>query len=320
MAPPPLLCIVGPTAAGKTATAVQIASVYDAEIVSCDSAQVYRGMDIGTAKPSAAERAAVRHHLIDVADAEAPLNAARWAELADAAIADVRSRGGRVVVAGGTGLWLRALLHGLATTPPTDPAVRAALLARARTEGMRALHAELAARDPAAAARLSPNDRQRVLRALEHLAQAGPGAVPLSSLYAAHGGATAPARHAAVTLLLDPPRTALYARIDARVDAMMVRGFLDEVRALRARQRTAGGADAAPGALATTIGYRHLLRHLEDGLPLDEALRLLRRDTRRYAKRQLTWFRKLPGVRLAPPADPLAVAAEAWGPPAGTTA
>jgi tRNA dimethylallyltransferase len=309
----PLLCVVGPTASGKSALALRLAERWGAEIVSCDSAQVYRGMDVGTAKPAPAERARVAHHLLDLADPETPMDAARWAAAADAAIAAIRARGARVIVCGGTGLWLRALLEGLVPAPATDPAVRARLAARARAEGVEALHGELARRDPPAAARLAPTDRQRVLRALEHLEQAGPAAPALSALWEAHRAARAgaPPRHAAALLLLDPPRDELYARIDARVGAMLAAGLQEEVRALAERARRLG---VARGALGTVLGYRQLLRHLDGTLPRDEAVRLIRRDTRRYAKRQLTWFRKVPGVRAVPPADPDAVAAEAWGP------
>ena len=234
------LCVVaGPTASGKTALAVALARRLGGEIVNADSQQVYRGLDVGTAKPTAEERAAAPHHLVDVAEPGEGMDAARFAALADAAIADVAGRGRFPIVAGGTGLYLRALLHGVVPAPGRDPALRARLEDEAARLGRPALHARLTAIDPAAAARILPNDLVRIVRALEIAAG---GRLP-SELHAEH--AFREDRYDAVLLALDPPRPELHARIDARVREMFAGGLLEEARALGGALRRRAPAQAA---------------------------------------------------------------------------
>jgi tRNA dimethylallyltransferase len=276
---PRVVAILGPTASGKSALALALAARLPVEILCCDSMQVYRGLDIGTAKPSAAEQAAVPHHLLDLVDPGEPFHAARWAELARQVIGAVSGRGRLPVIVGGTGLYFRALVRGLFEAPPPDPVRRARHEQEARALGVPALHARLAAVDPEAAARILPNDLLRISRALEIHEQTG---VPLSVL---HRQAPAPAPLALYTVLLDPPLAALRPAIADRVDAMMAAGFLDEVQALRA------AGHGATRALAG-LGYRQLGQHLDGALGLAEAVEQIKRVTVGYARRQRTWFRK----------------------------
>lgn len=286
-----VLVIAGPTASGKTALAVALARRLGGEIVNADSQQVYRGLDVGTAKPSAAERAAAAHHLIDVVDPGEGMDAARFAALADAAIADVAARGRLPIVAGGTGLYLRALLHGVVAAPGRDPALRARLEEEAARCGRPALHARLAAIDPAAAARIRPNDLVRTVRALEIAAG---GTMP-SELHAGH--AFQEDRYAARLFALDPPRAALHARIDARVAEMFAGGLLDEARALAARF-----GDAVPARWP--IGYAEAIACVRGELEVAEAIRRVQVAHRRYARRQVIWLRRERGVEwIAPPID-----------------
>jgi tRNA dimethylallyltransferase len=283
--------IAGPTASGKTALAVALARRVGGEIVNADSQQVYRGLDVGTAKPTPDERAAVPHHLLDVAEPGEGMDAARFVALADAAIADVAARGRVPVVAGGTGLYVRALLHGVVAAPGRDPALRARLEDEAVRLGRPALHARLASIDPEAASRIRPNDLVRVVRALEIAAG---GARP-SDLYAAH--AFREDRHDAVLVALDPPRDALHARIDARVREMFAGGLLDEARALVARF-----GDAVPEKLP--IGYAEAIAVVRGALDAEEAIRRVQVAHRRYARRQVVWLRRERGVVwMRPPYD-----------------
>ncbi len=283
--------IAGPTASGKTALAVALARRVGGEIVNADSQQVYRGLDVGTAKPTAAERAEVPHHLLDVAEPGEGMDAARFAALADRAVADVAARGAVPIVAGGTGLYLRALLHGVVEAPGRDPALRARLEEEAARLGRPALHARLAAIDPAAAARIRPNDLVRVVRALEIAAA---GRLP-SDLHAAH--AFREDRYDALLVALDPPRAELHARIDARVREMFAGGLLDEARALVARF----GADV-PAKLP--IGYAEAIAVVRGALDVAEAIRRVQVAHRRYARRQVIWLRRERGVAwIRPPYD-----------------
>jgi tRNA dimethylallyltransferase len=282
--PAPIVVVVGPTAAGKSGLALALAHAVDAEIVSADSQQVYRHFDIGTAKPAAAERRAVPHHLIDVVEPDAPFSAARFVELADAALAAIAARGRRAVVVGGTGLYVRALLRGLFDAPPPDPAIRAEHRRRWHAEGGATLHAALAAVDPEAAARIDPRDLVRISRALEVYEQTG---VPISELQRRH--AFAEVRHRARLIGIAPPREELRRRIEARVDAMLAAGWLDEVRRLCAN----GWGECRPMA---ALGYRHLRLHLRGALARDEAVRQIKRDTWRFARRQLGWFAGEPEI------------------------
>lgn len=294
----PLVCVTGPTASGKTALGIAVAEAVGGEIVSCDAMAVYRGMDIGTAKPTPEERARVPHHLLDVTEWREPMTAGRYEKLADAAIADIARRGGRAVVVGGTGLYLKALLEGVFEVPAAPEALRSALRERARREGLGALHAELARLDPETAARLSPKDAPRIFRALEVHAQTGR---PISAWRATHGFRKD--RYDARVLAIDLPREALYARIDARIDRMMEDGLLEEVR----RLRDAGLSAAFPAGKA--LGYKQLMAYLAGSRTLPEAVESAKRETRRFAKRQLTWLRAVPGV--LPVAPDAAGAAEA---------
>jgi tRNA dimethylallyltransferase len=285
---PPLIVLAGPTGAGKTDLAVELAERLGAEIVSADSQAVYRYFDLGTAKPEPEQLARVPHHLVSIVEPAEAFSAARWAGLADAAIADITSRGRKVVVVGGTGLYIRALLHGLTDTPP-HPEVRRALEDDARQVGPAAMHRRLAEIDPDAAARLAPDDVLRVVRALE--IHATTGSRP-SALRAAH--AFEPARYAARIHFLDPDREALDARITARTRRMFQRGLVAETERLVAR----GFRDTAP---MRSVGYRQALEVLDGALDAGEAERQTFLETRRYAKRQRTWFRREPGTRFVPP-------------------
>jgi tRNA dimethylallyltransferase len=281
----PILALVGPTGAGKTELSLQLAERLDAEIVNCDSRQVFRFLDIGTAKPTADERAAVPHHLFDVVDPDQPFDCARYRELAGAAIAAIRARGKRVVLVGGSGLYLKVLRFGLAPAPPRDAALRARLAAL-EDAAAGALHARLACVDARAAARLHPHDRVRLIRALEVCELTGR---PLSDWHAEHAlrGTELECR----VIGLGMERRALYARLDARCREMIERGMIDEVRVLWQR---GFGPDLPP---LQSIGYRELGAHLRGRCDLATALTVMQRATRRFAKRQLTWFRADPSVQ-----------------------
>jgi len=278
------LCLAGPTASGKSAAALAIAAALAprraVEIVSVDSALVYRGMDIGTAKPSAAERAAVPHHLIDIVDPAERYSAARFVTDAAAAVAAIRKRGNVPLLVGGTMLYFRALFDGLDALPEADLVVRADIDARAVRAGWPALHAELAAIDPTTAARLAPNDSQRIQRALEVHRVSGR---PLSAWHSPPDGRTPP------LIALEPnDRAWLHARIGERFAAMLDAGFVDEVRRLRAR------ADLHTGLPSMrAVGYRQAWSALESG-DLATLAASASAATRQLAKRQLTWLRSMP--------------------------
>jgi tRNA dimethylallyltransferase len=286
---PEAVLLAGPTCAGKTALALELAERYPVEIVSVDSAQVYRGMDVGTSKPSAALRGRVPHHLIDVCDPSERYSAGRFRRDALELIPAIRARGRVPLLVGGTMLYFRALMRGIAPLPEANADLRALIDARARRIGWPALHAELAARDPAAAARIRPADGQRIQRALEVLELTGER---LSELQRR----TEPLPFAVATFALMPPdRAQLYARIDQRFLQMMAQGLLDEVRVLWAR----GDLDAELPSLRS-VGYRQLWSHLAGACGLPEAVAAGQRATRHLAKRQLTWLRSEPswiGIR-----------------------
>ena len=286
MTAPAWIGLAGPTASGKSAIALALAEGVPLEIVSVDSALVYRGMDIGTAKPSAADRAAVPHHLIDILDPHEAYSAAQFAADATRLIGEIGARGRLPLLVGGTMLYFKILSDGLDALPAADPAVRAALEAEAFARGWPALHAELARIDPASAARLPPTDAQRIGRALEVFRISGR---TLSSFHTAPRAAQAPA-----LIALEPTSRAwLHDRIAARFDAMLARGFLDEVRVLRARRDLHAGLPSM-----RCVGYRQAWAALDEGLAGD-ALRTAVRErgiaaTRQLAKRQLTWLRGMP--------------------------
>lgn len=277
--PPDLLAILGPTASGKSALALALAERLGAEIVSCDSMQVYAGMDIGTGKPTAAERARVPHHGLDLVPPDQPFHAARWAEMAAAAIAGIRARGRVPIVAGGTGLYYRALVRGLFAAPSSDPAIRARHAAAADRDGVPALHARLATIDPAAAATIKPTDLVRTSRALEIHEQTGVTMTEMKRRTAP------PASLRPFAIVLDPPLADLRRLIAARVDAMMAAGFLDEIRRLRAQ------GYAASSKPMQSLGYRHLNLYLDGALTRDDAVARAKTDTAAYGRRQRTWFR-----------------------------
>jgi tRNA dimethylallyltransferase len=278
---PPLLFVVGPTATGKTELAVELSERQGGEIVSADSVQIYREFTIGTGKPSADERSRVAHHLIDAVDPLEPVDAARFAELAEKAIDEIRARGKRPIVCGGTFLWVRALVYGLAPAPPADPGIRARHRALVEAEGRPALHAALAAVDVVAAARLAPNDFVRVSRALEVYELTG---APLTSFHEQHGFRTP--RYRARLLGVKRAPAELDERIARRVRAMLASGWVDEVRSLLAKGY---GSARAMGS----VGYKQIHEALraETSVDDDALYDPIRRATRVFARRQRTWLR-----------------------------
>jgi tRNA dimethylallyltransferase len=283
----PIVAVVGATATGKSALGLALAERLPGggEIVNADALQVYRGFDLGTAKPDAAERRRVPHHLIDLLDPDERWSAGEFARRARQAIAAIGGRGRRPIVVGGSGLYLRALLAGISPIPVGDPLVRADLRRRAEAEGLAPLAAELARRDPETAARLAPGDRQRVLRALEVALASGR---PLSAWIARQPFGIQSI--AAIRVGLTLPRSILYDRIAGRVARMVESGWIEEVRGLIAR-----GLDPDLPAFQA-IGYRQLVHHVRGDWSLAKAVEETVAATRRFAKRQETWFRKEPDV------------------------
>jgi tRNA dimethylallyltransferase len=280
--PPRLVVVVGPTASGKSRLAIELAGEVGGEVVSADSQQVYIGMDIGTGKVSPEERAAVPHHLLDVVRPDESMTAARFLELADAAIAAIAARGRPVVVAGGTGLYVRVLLFGLSAAPAGDPELRRALTDEAARSGTLALWRRLDEVDPEAAARIDRNDQKRIVRALEVFELSG---IRLSEHQRRHDFRKVSPRYQARLVGLCAPRPELYSRIDARVDEMMDSGLLEEVR----RLRSAGYGPELRSQQA--IGYAELHEHLDGHRTLGEAVERIKRNSRRYARRQTSWYR-----------------------------
>lgn len=277
---PPLVVVVGPTAAGKSDLAVNMARELQAEVISADSVQVYRGFDIGTGKLSPAEMGGVPHHLMDVVDPDEPFSAARFVELADRVAQEIQARGHRVLLAGGTGLYVRALVRGLFQAPPPSEEIRQRHREEAAALGVPALHQRMSRLDPEAAGRIHQNDLVRVSRALEVYEQTGR---TISDLQREHR--VGPPRYRTLTVGLAPERGLLRDRIERRVQAMMDAGWLAETRALLER----GYGETRPMG---SLGYRQLRDHLRGELDLEEALRQTVRDTRRFARRQLTWFKE----------------------------
>jgi tRNA dimethylallyltransferase len=281
----PVLAILGPTATGKSEVALALAEALGGEIVNADSLQAYRGLDIGTAKPSLEDRARVPHHLIDILEPHERYSAGEFARRAQEAIAEIGRRGRVPVVVGGSGLYLRALFEGISPVPQGDPEVRRALRERLEAEGLGPLRDELARLDPETAARLTAGDTQRILRALEVALVSGK---PLSAWISEQPFGTQ--RIAGIRVGLTLPRSILYDRIAGRVARMMEEGWVEEVVRLL-------GRGLSPGLPAfQAIGYRQLVRYLEGNGSLEQAVAGIVRETRRFAKRQETWFRKEPDV------------------------
>ena len=280
-----LICIVGPTAVGKTEIAVQLAQQLDAEIVSLDSRQIYREMNIGTAKPTPDQRGAVPHHLIDCVDVDQPFSVAEYQRLADAAITQIRERDKRTMAVGGAGLYFRGLIDGLFDGPGADAEIRAKLQREADELGNVALHERLRQCDPEAADRVHPNNLVRVIRALEVYELMGK---PISALQ--RQWTMDEPRYPFRAFGLDMPREALYRRIEDRVDLMVEAGLVEEVKGLLDR-----GYPRNCVAMQS-FGYKELIDYVDGGRRLDEAIALLKQNTRRFAKRQLTWFRSDPRI------------------------
>jgi tRNA dimethylallyltransferase len=277
-----VVVVLGPTAAGKSALAVALARRFAGEVVSADAFSVYRGMDVGTAKPSVDEQHGVAHHLISVLEPSDRCDVQRWLALAETAIAGIRERGHLPIIAGGTPLYVKALLEGLSAGAPRDPAVRGALEARYESDGGEALFAELRRVDPVYAADRHPNDKRRIVRALEVHQLTGR---PYSSFHTTDGVRRSDL--APLIIGLEWPREVLYARIDARAKAMFDGGLVDEVRAL---------ADRLSPEAAQAVGYKEVLAHFHGKHDLARALTLVQQKSRNLAKHQMTWYRGWPDI------------------------
>ena len=276
---PRIIIICGPTGIGKTAVAVDLAKRFSGQIIGADSMQVYKHMDIGTAKPTVGEQAQAAHHMIDIVAPDEPFDAAQFSERARAKIFELNRQNIVPFVVGGTGLYIKTLLYGLFDGDVSDPEVRERLKAEADSQGIEVMYERLLELDSETAGRLHPNDTYRILRALEVLESTGKA---ISKHHHKHGFMEQPFESLKIGLNMD--RAVLYERINARVDAMIAAGFLDEVKGLLSRGYTADLKSMQ------SIGYRHMLDYLADRLSWEECVRTLKRDHRRYAKRQLTWF------------------------------
>ncbi len=294
-APLPVICLAGPTGSGKTAAALALAAALDGEVVNADSRQVYADFPLITAQPSPEERASCPHHLYGFLPTENKISAGRWAEAAVNMVRDILARGKTPLLVGGTGLYFQALLRGMAEIPPVDPQLTAAITARVDAQGAPALHAELAQADPAYAAKIHPNDRQRIIRALEVCQSTGR---PFTWW---HSNSMSTPLCVGPLLALDASLAWLEPRLARRLDLMLAGGALDEARAAMSHC-----ADpAAPGW--SGIGCAEALAHLQGRLSLEDCRSLWLRNTRAYAKRQLTRFRARPEAQWLPPDDPAAV-------------
>ncbi len=276
---PKVIVICGPTGVGKTAVGIQLAEKLDGEIISADSMQIYRYMDIGTAKPTADEQSRIPHHMIDIVDPDENFDAVRFAEMARDKVMQLHQRGVMPLVVGGTGLYIKALLQGLFQSNPVDPKIRERLMKEAAENGSGILYDRLKRVDPDTADRLHPNDSYRIIRALETIESTGRS---ISEHQQEHGFADEPFNALKICLQID--RQKLYERIDKRVDMMIEEGLVDEVKKLLAMSYSADLKSMQ------SIGYRHMVEFLAEQLPWDECVRTLKRDTRRFAKRQFTWF------------------------------
>jgi tRNA dimethylallyltransferase len=278
-AKPKIIILCGPTGIGKTAVAIDLAQHFGGQIIGADSMQIYQYMDIGTAKPTAAEQARVAHHMVDFVKPDEPFDAARYAAMAREKVIELDRQHITPFVVGGTGLYIKALLYGLFDEKVADPEIRDRLKAEADAHGIQVLYERLGRLDPESADRLHPNDTYRILRALEVIEATGQ---PISTYHKKHRFFDRPFECLKIGLEMD--RELLYERINRRVDAMLSAGFLDEVKSLIARGYA---VDLKP---MQSIGYRHMVDYIEGRSSWEECVRTLKRDHRRYAKRQLTWF------------------------------
>ncbi|MCP4746557.1 MAG: tRNA (adenosine(37)-N6)-dimethylallyltransferase MiaA [Desulfobacteraceae bacterium] len=283
---PKIIVVCGPTAVGKTGFAISLAKRFRAEIVGADSMQIYKYMDIGTAKPTQAEQAQVRHHMVDVVSPDQPFDAVEYARLADEVICNLAGNNIIPFIVGGTGLYVKALIFGLFENQKNDLQLRGKLKCQAQEKGPAHMHALLAQKDPEAAERIHPNDTYRIIRALEVVTQSGK---PISVLHADHGFDQP--RYQVLKIGLSMPRPDLYERINKRVDLMLEDGLEEEVRHLLAQ-----GFSPDSKAMGS-LGYRHMAAYLKGQWSKDEMVRLLKRDHRRYAKRQMTWFLADPSIQ-----------------------
>ena len=289
MEKPKFVALVGPTTTGKSILALHLAQRFRGEIISADSVQVYRGLDIGTAKPSAEDRRMVPHHLVDICEPDEDYSAASFRQQADEIIRELHKRQTPTFVVGGTGLYLKALTRGLFRGPAADSGLRLVFQQKAEREGSEVLHWELRKLDAEAASRIHPHDRFRIIRALEVCSL---GRKPISHFQKEHGFREAPYDVLKIGLCCE--REDLYKRIDLRVERMVELGWVDEVRSLLDQ-------GYGPGLKSMqSIGYRHILSHLFGDLTLEQAAGLIKRDTRRYAKRQITWFKADPEISWFP--------------------
>lgn len=282
---PRVIVICGPTALGKTSAAIELAGIFDGEIVGADSMQIYRHMDIGTAKPTEQEQAQVKHHMIDIIDPDERFDAKQYAAMAREAVETLCHRGKTPFVVGGTGFYIKALLNGLFETEAREENIRNDLKKEAEIHGTAFLYDRLCRQDPEASKKIHPNDAYRVIRALEVLAMTGKA---MSGLHKAHGFNDHP--FIVLKIGLHIPREILYDRINNRVDVMIDHGLLDEVKGLLAM-------GCSPDSKSMqSIGYRHMVDFIQGDCSWEETVRTLKRDTRRYAKRQMTWFRADPEI------------------------
>ena len=289
-AKPKIIIICGPTGIGKTIVGIQLAEKFGGEIIGADSMQIYRHMDIGTAKPTPEERLRVSHHMVDIVDPDEDFDAVKFSDGARKTIAVLNSLGRAVFVVGGTGLYIKALLHGLFQSEPVDPEIRDRLRHELKQGGSRCLYERLEQIDPDAAARLHPNDSYRILRALETIETSGES---IAKRHQSHGFEDNPFNALKIGLRID--RTNLYARIERRVDLMIQAGLVEEVKKLLAM-----GYSAELKSMQS-IGYRHMIEFLTASMPWEECIRTLKRDTRRFAKRQFTWFGADPHIKWYEP-------------------
>lgn len=277
----PLVILLGPTAVGKSAVAIELAQRFDMEIINADSMQVYRGMDIGSAKPSPAQRTLVTHHLIDIKNPDEEFSAAHFRKEAFSCVESLHSKGRKTLVVGGTGLYIRALTRGIFPAPPADHSLREKLREQEKKEGKWYLHQELTKIDPAAASRIHPNDTFRIIRALEVFHLTGKS---ISEQHQNHRFKESYFNLLKLGLMRD--RQELYSRIEKRVDLMISAGLVEEVKKVL--------ATGYPPTIKPfqSLGYKQILGFLQGETDMDEAVRLIKRNTKRYAKRQMTWFKK----------------------------